>query len=125
MQTDASLIASNVEAFLIIMPRKLASPKPTLTAVGVAKPMAQGHAITNIAMDRINVSESPTSSIQKLMAQERMDKVKTAEYEPTANLVCELLNLRLVGTASFCQIDNHSQCAFSFNVKRFNCSVSI
>ena len=41
---------SRLAAFLIKMPFLAAIPKPAVNAVGVARPRAQGHAITNTAI---------------------------------------------------------------------------
>lgn len=37
-----------ISAFLINIPNEAARPDPTITAVGVAKPRAQGHAMTRV-----------------------------------------------------------------------------
>jgi hypothetical protein len=44
------LIFSRISADLIRMPWEAAIPVPTMTAVGVAKPRAQGHAMTRVAI---------------------------------------------------------------------------
>ena len=47
-------IDSNASPPLINTPLLAPNPVPTITAVGVAKPNAHGHAITNTEIDRIN-----------------------------------------------------------------------
>ena len=49
--------SSKVLPPLIRIPLFTARPKPTITAVGVAKPIAQGHEITSTAIARITESE--------------------------------------------------------------------
>ncbi len=51
---------SRLPAFLKRIPLRAALPKPTAMAAGVAKPMAQGHEITNTAMALINDSPAAT-----------------------------------------------------------------
>lgn len=58
---------------LIKMPCRVARPKPTITAVGVAKPMAQGQAITKTAM-----AFNMACGAGKLKAKNPKTKVKMA-----------------------------------------------
>ena len=41
-----------ISAFLINIPNEAANPVPTMTAVGVARPKAQGHAITRVEIPK-------------------------------------------------------------------------
>ena len=45
-----------ISAFLIKMPNEAASPVPTITAVGVARPSAQGHAMTRVEIPKSNAN---------------------------------------------------------------------
>ena len=47
------LTFSNMSARLMIMPKEAAIPVPTITAVGVARPSAHGHAITSVDMPKL------------------------------------------------------------------------
>lgn len=38
------------------MPKEAANPVPTITAVGVARPRAQGHAITRVEIPKSNAN---------------------------------------------------------------------
>ena len=38
------------------MPNEAASPVPTITAVGVARPSAQGHAMTRVEIPKSNAN---------------------------------------------------------------------
>jgi hypothetical protein len=40
----------------IRIPYEAATPDPTMTAVGVARPSAQGHAITRVAMPKLKAN---------------------------------------------------------------------
>ena len=41
-------IFCKISAFFIKIPKEAAKPDPTITAVGVARPKAQGHAMTSV-----------------------------------------------------------------------------
>ena len=43
-------------AFLIRIPNEAASPDPTIIAVGVANPIAHGHAITKVEIPNSNAN---------------------------------------------------------------------
>ena len=45
-----------ISAFLIKIPNEAASPVPTMTAVGVARPRAQGQAITRVDIPKSNAN---------------------------------------------------------------------
>ena len=45
-----------ISAFLIKMPKEAASPGPTMTAVGGARPRAQGHAMTRVEIPKSNAN---------------------------------------------------------------------
>jgi len=47
---------SNTSPPLIKTPKDAAIPVPTMTAVGVARPSAQGHAITNVEIPKLNAN---------------------------------------------------------------------
>ncbi len=49
-------IFSNTSPPLIRMPNDAATPVPTITAVGVARPSAHGQAITNVDMPKLNAN---------------------------------------------------------------------
>lgn len=46
----------NISAFLIKIPNEAASPDPTITAVGVARPKAHGHAMTSVDIPKSNAN---------------------------------------------------------------------
>jgi hypothetical protein len=50
------LIFSRMSPPFIRMPYEAATPVPTITAVGVAKPRAQGHAITRVEIPKLNAN---------------------------------------------------------------------
>ncbi len=47
-------IFCKISAFLIKIPKEAARPVPTITAVGVARPKAHGHAITRVESPKSN-----------------------------------------------------------------------
>ena len=55
---------SKVSPFLIRIPNSAALPTPTVTAVGVAKPKAQGHATTKIDIKHVNENNKVAPKIK-------------------------------------------------------------
>ena len=51
-------IFSNMSAPLIRTPNLAATPVPTITAVGVASPSAQGHATTNVDIPKLRANSN-------------------------------------------------------------------
>ena len=58
--TDSSWARSSASLFLNRMPCSAPLPVPTMIAVGVARPSAQGQAMTNTATIKIMLSVKPT-----------------------------------------------------------------
>ena len=52
------LMRSNTSPPLIRTPKFAATPVPTITAVGVARPNAQGHAITKVEIPNVNAKKN-------------------------------------------------------------------
>ena len=57
--TSTSLELSKVSPFLMRIPYSAALPTPTVTAVGVARPSAHGHATTRIEMRQVRANNKP------------------------------------------------------------------
>ena len=49
-------IFSRMSPPLIRIPKEAATPVPTMTAVGVASPKAQGHAMTSVEIPKLNAN---------------------------------------------------------------------
>jgi hypothetical protein len=52
------IFSSTVPPSLIKTPNEAAIPVPTITAVGVASPSAQGHAITSVEIPKLNANSN-------------------------------------------------------------------
>lgn len=48
------LACSKISARLMMIPKEAAIPVPTITAVGVARPRAHGHAITSVEIPKLS-----------------------------------------------------------------------
>jgi len=57
------LAYSRTSARLMIIPREAAIPVPTITAVGVARPSAQGHAMTSVEMPKFRAKTKRFSTL--------------------------------------------------------------
>lgn len=80
---------SKVSPFLIKIPYSAALPIPTVTAVGVAKPKAQGHAITRTEINvvRANKRLEPATKYQPIKESIAIVKITGMKYFTTLSAI--------------------------------------
>ena len=68
MMTVSFVASSSADAFLKRMPFMAPRPVPTITAIGVARPRASGHAMTKTVMVKVSAKSSGCPSTQNHIA---------------------------------------------------------